>query len=75
MSRLYLEAASDTRKTTVTSKGHQNIRGHILYGSKDKLKKVIYFDVRWPDNEDVPTVYVDFGKDIVVKQGEDIIVE
>ena len=58
MSRLYLKAHSDTRKTEITARGHERIEVNIYWGSADDSKNAVSLIVDWPKGADKPMIYI-----------------
>lgn len=58
MSRLYMTAKSDSRRTPLTSRGHQNIEVEIRWGSRSNSKILCILDVNWQREADKPTVHM-----------------
>jgi hypothetical protein len=47
MSRLYLKGSSDSRKTPITSRGHEEINLGLLYGSAHDSRVAVYALIRY----------------------------
>ena len=58
MSRLYAWIESDTRKTTLTTRGNEWIRIEVNYGSKYNSKRAIVVDVQFPKDAKEPIVEI-----------------
>ncbi|KKK45401.1 hypothetical protein LCGC14_3165610, partial [marine sediment metagenome] len=58
MSRLYLIARSDARKTEITARGHQRIEATIYWGSASDSKEAASILVSWPKGHNKPIVTV-----------------
>lgn len=66
MSRLYLKAMSDSRKSEVTSRGHQEITASLYWGSKHDSKLAVRVTLKWSKENDEPTAYVESELDNTV---------
>ena len=58
MSRLYAWIESDTRKTTLTTRGNEWIYIRVHYGSKYDSKKAVVVTVQFPKGEKEPIVEI-----------------
>lgn len=59
MSRLYLRGSSDTRKTPITSRGHEEISVELLYGSKEDSRTAVDVTVKYIPHTDTFILIVD----------------
>lgn len=64
MSRLYLKANSDTRKTTITSRAHKELGARILWGSKHEPKLAVETYVEYPKDAEQPHVHIEIGENV-----------
>ena len=68
MSRLYLRATSDARKTEITARGHEAIEATIYWGSASNSKEAARIKVIWPQGGEVdrPRVFIETGEGVEV---------
>lgn len=62
MSRIYLTANSDSRKTKITSTGRKRVSATLFYGSADNSRFAGSIGIKWDDQEK-PTLFIEFPKD------------
>jgi hypothetical protein len=65
MSRLYLKAFSHTRKTQLTSRGHECLDVEVLWGSKKNPKTVFVAQVTWRKSSKLPVLWLETGKEVI----------
>ena len=63
MSRLYLKAHSDARKTEITARGHERIEATIYWGSASDSKEAASILVSWPKGRNKPIITVNVSED------------
>ena len=66
MSRLYMWAESDMRKTYLTMRGKKFIEVRIHYGSKYNSKLAVQILVEYPENEETPHIHLGIPENIKV---------
>jgi len=49
---------SDSRKTTLTTRGHQEISVDINWGSKGDSRRAVSVIVNWPKGAEKPIVHI-----------------
>lgn len=58
MSRLYAWIESDTRKTVLTTGACESLKVTVNFGSRDDSKRLLTVAVKFPKNQDTPSVEI-----------------